>query len=247
HDGMSCSPPAMGSFPAVAWRSAPAQRPPPVRLPPPATPRPHRTSSRREQPGRDGCSRQAQLSADLLWPVRRVESVSAEQRERDALKTEPEAGRVRARAVLELDPVCGGEVLLVVVEGGEGRRLGAGYLGEDLELELLRALAGGEHPAATPEEGVRGDVELDLQPDAAEQLEGALAPGVAPRANGVRFSDPNQLALVEHLKPGRILRRLAPEDVGASRVDRSAPGRQPAAGGDRGVDRVACRRRKHEI
>jgi hypothetical protein len=95
-------------------------------------------------------------------------------------------------------------VILVVVEGGDRGGLVACDLREDLELQLLLALAGGEHAPAAPEERIGCDVELDLQAEAAEQRQRPLAPDFAPALHSLRLAQPDHLALVEHLQPRRI-------------------------------------------
>jgi len=90
-------------------------------------------------------------------------------------------------------------VVLVIVERGHRRRLRPGDRHEHLELQLLFALACREHPAAAPEERVRGDLQLGLEPEPAQQLDGAVAPLLAPGADHVGLADPHDLALMEHL------------------------------------------------
>ena len=116
-----------------------------------------------------------------------------------------------------------------------------------LELQLLLALAGREHPAAAPEERVGGDLELDLQPERAQQLDRAVAPLIAPALDDLGLADAHDLALMEHLQPRRISGGLVAEDVGAAGVDRHAPRLQRAAGGDRRIDRIARGGRQHEV
>src|ERR1039458_5804094 len=121
----------------------------------------------------------------------------AEERDRDPLEAESQAGRVRLAATGEPDPVGGREVILVIVEGGHCGWLGLRDLGQNLELQLLLALAGGEHSTAAPEERIDGDVELDLQADAAQKLDRAVTPDISPGLNGLRLADADDLALVE--------------------------------------------------
>jgi hypothetical protein len=113
----------------------------------------------------------------------------------------------------ELDVVGLTEVHLVVVEGGARGGLRPGDLDLDLELELLLALAGGHHPPAAPEERVAGDVVLGRQAEPAQKLHGPIAPGVAPLGHRLGRADSHDLALVKHLQPRRIARRLRAKDV----------------------------------
>ncbi len=149
---------------------------------------------------------------------------------------------MRDAAVGELDPVRRGEVVLVVVERGHRGRLGPGDLSHHLELQLLLALAGGEHPPAAPEERVRGDVELRPPGRRAQQLESAVAPVVPPGLHCLGLADADDLALVEHLQARRVSGGLVAEDVGAAGVDRDAAGGQPARE-RRSPDRPGSRRR----
>ena len=169
------------------------------------------------------------------------------QRDGDPLQPEPQAGGVGATPVGQLDPVHRGEVVLVVVERSHrgGRR--AGDLHRYLELQRLLALAGREHPAATPEERVGGDVQVGLQTDAADELHGALAPDVAPLTHHLGLADAHDLALVKHLQPGRVPRGFVTKHIGGAGVDGDAAHRQSTARRDRRVHRITRRRGEHEI
>ena len=83
--------------------------------------------------------------------------MGAQQCEHDPLVTEAEAGGVGHAAIRELDPVRAPEVVLVVIERGEGRRLGSRDLNQQLELQRPLALIRREHAAAAAEEVVELD------------------------------------------------------------------------------------------
>src|SRR5207237_7271657 len=102
---------------------------------------------------------------------------------------------------------------------------------EHLELQLLFALARRQHPPAAPEERVRSDVQLGLEPEPVQQPDGAVAPLLAPRADDVRLSDAHDLPLMKHLQAGGVTGGLVTEHIGAAGVDRDAPAWQPPAGG----------------
>src|ERR1019366_4159704 len=192
-------------------------------------------------------SHSPQLAADLLRPRLDLESMRSEQGERDPLHAEAQARRVRLRAARELDAIDRGEVVLVVVEGGHRGRLGAGDLNDHLELELLLALAGREHAPGAPEERVRRDRELGVQPDLAQERGRAVAPHVAPGHDRVGLADAHDLALVEHLHPRGVARGLVAKHVGAARIDGHTARRELATGGDGRVHGVAGGWREHEL
>ena len=124
---------------------------------------------------------------------------------------------------------------------------GPSDLGEHLELELLLALAGSEHPPAAPEERIGSYVQLDGEADRAQQLQRPLAPGVPPRVNLLGRPDADDLALVEHLKARGVPGRLVPEDIRAAGIHRDPAGRERPARRDRRVHRVAGGRGEHEV
>jgi hypothetical protein len=68
----------------------------------------------------------------------------------------------------------------------------------------LLALARREHPTLPAEERVRGDIELGIEPDALQEGDRAIPPGVPPRDDRLGLAEPDHLALVEHLEPGRV-------------------------------------------
>src|SRR5437868_4409617 len=133
-------------------------------------------------------SSEKQLLADLRGPPRDVEAVRAEERERDPLEAEAEAGAVCDTAVRELDAEDRGEVVAVVVEGRECGWLGSRDLADDLELQRLLALARRQHASAAPEEGVIGKVELRREAQSGEQLRRPLAPAAPPRLDRLRVA-----------------------------------------------------------
>ena len=132
-------------------------------------------------------------------------------------------------------------MVLVVVERGDRGRLGAGDLDEDLELQRLLALAGGEHPAAAAEERVGGDVEARRRARARAGVERAVAPRVAPGRDGLGLAEPDDLALVEHLQPRRVA-ATAPGGRRRRRRRRSCSRRPPAARARRSPGRRGSRR-----
>ena len=89
--------------------------------------------------------------------------MGAQQRQHDSLVSEPEARRVRDATIGQLDPVGLAKVLSVVVERGQRRRLRAGDLHQQLQLEALIALIGRQHPSPAAEERVAGVVQLGGQ------------------------------------------------------------------------------------
>jgi hypothetical protein len=66
-------------------------------------------------------------------------------------------------------------------------------------------LVGGEHPPAPAEELIVGHLELDIEPQAAQEQVASLGPLVAPRARGVGLCDPHELVLSEDLTPLRVV------------------------------------------
>ena len=144
-------------------------------------------------------------------------------------------------------PELRGEVVLVVVERGQRRRLLARDLHEQLELQLLLALVGGEHAPAAAEERVAGAVALGGEAEPREQLEAALRPRVAPGEHVVGRAEPHDLALVEHLHPRRVLGGLVAKHPAAAGVDDDAAGRQRPARRDGRIDRVAGGRHEHQL
>ncbi len=97
--------------------------------------------------GREPCrstavTREAQGGANIVRPAAGIESMVAEQRQRDALEAEADAGGVTPLAVVLLDAPELAEVILVIVEAQARRRLvDAVDRNEQLELQALLALA----------------------------------------------------------------------------------------------------------
>jgi hypothetical protein len=111
---------------------------------------------------------------------------------------------MRDSTIGQLDPVRLAEVIAVVIERGQRRRLRAGDLHQQLQLEALVALIGRQHPAAAAEERVVGVVELGGQAERPQQLHPALGPFVAPLEHHLGLADAHQLVLVEDLPPRRV-------------------------------------------
>src|ERR1700674_4411524 len=85
----------------------------------------------------------------------RVGAVAVEERQRDAVDTEAEARRVRHFAVVGLDAEGAAEVVEMTVGRGDScLPLDGVHRGDDLVLELLDALVGGQHPTGPTEERV---------------------------------------------------------------------------------------------
>src|SRR4051812_7718642 len=86
--------------------------------------------------------------AHLRRPPGDREAVMLEQRERDALDAEADAGRMGGRAVRRRDLPGLAEQVAVIVEADAGRRMLPGVdRHQQLELQALLALAGGQQPA----------------------------------------------------------------------------------------------------
>ena len=141
---------------------------------------------------------------------------------------------------VDLDPVGLGEVVLVVVEGGDRGRLRARRSAPAPRTSApARAGCGRAGARCGRRRGRWRRRSAASRPTDAQQLDRAVAPAVAPRGDRLGLADPHDLPLVEHLQPRRVAGGLVAEDVGAAGVDRHAARRQRAARGDRRVDRVA--------
>ena len=136
---------------------------------------------------------------------------------------------MRVAPVGQRDAVDRREVILVVVERGDRGRAPA------------RRSARGPRPSAPARAGWRpasgrAARRTDPRPrrrrrrgrGRAAARDRAVAPAVAPRDDGVGLADPDDLAHVEHLQPGRVARRLVAEHVDAARR-RSSCRRRAAA------------------
>ena len=148
-----------------------------------------------------------------------------EERERDALEAEAEARGVRRRSPpASRDAVGRGEVVLVVVERRDRGRLvdrRSGTRTSNLS-SCSRWLAASIRPLR-PKNGSRGDVEVGVEPEAAQQRDRAVAPACRATRCTVSGSPIRTISrMVEHLQPRRVARRLVAEDVGAAGVDRHA-------------------------
>ena len=96
-------------------------------------------------------------------------------------------------------------MVAVLVEGRHGGRLRAGDRDEDLELERLLALTGGQQAAAAAEERVRGIVELGVESHRLQQRQAVLGPVIAPLRHRLGRSEAHELVLAEHLAPRRVV------------------------------------------
>ena len=83
--------------------------------------------------------------------------------------------------------------------------------GDDLELERLRPLVLGQHPADPPEEGVVGHHLLDHEPERGEDLGAELQPAVTMLAGRVGVADVDEVVLPERLHPRRVETGLVAE------------------------------------
>ena len=171
----------------------------------------------------------------------------AQQRHGAALKPEAEAGGMRVAAAFHRNAMQAGEMLAVIVEAGDGGRLGRGDRDQHFELQRLLALRLAEQAPGAAEEGVGGDVEAGVEADRGEDVDRPVAPLVAPRGDGLGLSDADQLALVKHLQTGRVARRFVSEDKTRTSVHANAAARQRAALRHRRIDRVASGRSEDEI
>src|SRR5579883_1577135 len=180
-------------------------------------------------------------------PALDCQAVMLEQRQRDALDTEPDAGGVGGRARRGLDLPGAAEQVAVIVEADARRRM---FLRVDrhqqFELQALLALAGGKQPSGTPEERVVRDVDFEGQAERADDRLPTLLPLLAKRQRLLLAAQPHMLALAEHLHACRIDRGLVAKAPSIA-IDQRALFRQPAARGDRGIDAVAGRRRQRDL
>ena len=94
----------------------------------------------------------------------------AQERQRDPLEAEADAGGVRQLAVARADVEVDAEVVLVVVDGddrGRPARLEIGTTSSNFS-SCSRWLAC-EHAAGTPEERIVGGDDVDLEPERGER------------------------------------------------------------------------------
>lgn len=108
----------------------------------------------------------------------------------DPFVAESQAGAVSEAPALQRNRVGRGEVVVMGVERGQrsGRRPGDG--GRDLELEPLLTLASGEQPAAAPEEGIVGRVELGGQAQAPQERQPVRRPFLTPSCKPASIAAP---------------------------------------------------------
>ena len=173
--------------------------------------------------------------------------MAGEERERDPFQPEADTGGVRHRAVFEMKAPFRAEGVLVIVEahagGGLGRR---GDGDQKLEFQILVALVVGEHAAGPAEERVVGHVDRHVEPDLGHHLQPSVHPCLAEGRDMVLRSHADIFAHAEELLAGRIVGGLVAEAVGLQVVEPAA-GRQAAAPGDGRIERIAGRRRQHDI
>src|SRR5580658_5090373 len=109
--------------------------------------------------------------ADRRRPLRGDEAVRLEERHRDPLHPEAEAGRVRDAAVHRADAEALAEVVLMVVERADrgGWRLREDG-DDDLEFELLLPLASREQASAPAEERVGRGLGPSWEPQRPQEI-----------------------------------------------------------------------------
>src|SRR5581483_10439867 len=190
---------------------------------------------------------EAEHIAHAFGPASDVEAVVLQQRQGDALDAEADAGGVGDVARAGDDVPGAAEQVAVIVEPDAGRRtLRRGDRHQQLELEALFALAGGEQTAGPAEKRIVGDLDVERQAERGDDLLAALHPALAEFERLAGCTQPHVLALAKHLHARRIDRRLVAEDVGVA-IDQRALRPQAAARSDRGIDAVAGGRRERDV
>src|ERR1039458_5336880 len=138
-----------------------------------------------------------------------IKPVCGQQRQGDPLDTEADACGVGNIAVRRLDPEPDPEKIDMIVGRGDGRRFGVRVYGaDDLVLERLGALARGEHPSSSPEEGVVRDDRVDGEAKPGQQIGGPLEPEVAVGDGTIGVTQVHELVLAESLHSGGIEARF---------------------------------------
>ncbi len=117
---------------------------------------------------------------------------------------------------------------------------------QQLEFQVLLALAVRDDLAAAPEERVVREVDRVGQAQRLDHPRAAFDPGLAERHDLLGRADPHVLAHPEQLHAGRVERRLVAEAVRED-VDDPAVGRQLTRACDDRVDRVARGGRHHDV
>ena len=153
---------------------------------------------------------------------------------------------MRRRAVHGGDVEVHPEMIAVVVAGrnGDPGSVLAVHRHEQLGLEVLGRLVGGEHAAGAAEEGVGRGRPPHREAEVGEQIGGARDPGVTVRDGRPVRADADDLAHAEGLHPRRVRGGLAAEAV-AGDVDPSAVARQLPA--QHRVHGVAGRRDERDV
>jgi hypothetical protein len=131
--------------------------------------------------------------------------VNSKQSKGDSLDAKSRARRVRNIAARRLDPECVAEVIEMVVGRKDGGRLAARMnCADDLVLECVGALVGGEHSSGSSEEGIVRDDRVHIETKRGEQLGGPLEPLVAVGNGTVRVAEVHVFVLSECLHPRRV-------------------------------------------
>ena len=137
-------------------------------------------------------------------------------------------------------------VAVIVEAHAGGRLLFRAQRDQQLEFQRLLLLADRLHLADAAEERIAGIIDLEGQAEIARDGLGAHHPALAEIGHVVRAADADIFAHPERLQPVEMAGRLAAETVGRD-VKAQAAWRQRAAGRGNRIDRIAGRRREHEI
>ena len=177
----------------------------------------------------------------------KFDAVGMEHGDRQTIHAERHAARMR-RFTRDIPDVPGeAEMVAVIVEAHAGCRLLFGaQRDQQLEFQGLLLLADGLHLTDAAEERIAGIIDLEGQAEIARNRLGTHHPAFTEIRYVIGISDADVFAHPERLQPVEMAGRFAAEAIGRD-VKAQAALRQRASACRNRIDRIASRRREHEI